>query len=243
MKFTSKLFSPSGGVTYHLAALLFSKTLWSPFLVHVRSWLENDWHPEEREILIFGSSAGWTLPASFLARFDRIVAVDPDPLAKWLFQKRFSTAFNEKQVWLNTSAPLRAWSEQNSIEPMQAILSEYPNACILFSNVLGQVPLESKSRSHGSSSLFLKALQTRTWASYHDLYSSAQSPKSHSTEPEILSFLTRVFTSIAEVIDHETQWLGAKNFTLWRLSPKQTQVVGFVSHKRKESAGANPSAN
>ena len=75
------LLAPSGGLVYHLRALRHRHGLWAPFQRVVADWLAG-WQPGRRELVIVGPSAGYALPAGFLRRFERVTALEPDPLAR-----------------------------------------------------------------------------------------------------------------------------------------------------------------
>ena len=149
---------------YHVRALV-SRARWRPFVEAIAAWLE-DWAPQNRELVIIGPSGGYTLNDAFLARFDSLMAYDVDVLARLFFGRRKRTRFKRQNAF--------AIEGKLSLKPLQNILITHPNAAILFSNVIGQVPLEiSVSEMEWRS--FLVALRSelngRTWASYHDRWS------------------------------------------------------------------------
>ena len=66
-----KLFNPTGGLVYHWRALRYRNSLWAPFRQAISRHLDA-WDPPEKELVVLGPSAGYTLPPDFLERFDRL---------------------------------------------------------------------------------------------------------------------------------------------------------------------------
>lgn len=204
-----ELFRPSGGIYYHLRAWRY-RSLWRHFTEQVREWLE-EWRPAKvrrGDLLLLGPSAGYTLPREWLKQYARIIAVDVDPVAPYLFQKlhpECTVEFVAENIfWRNGRLTL---------EPLKNIFMENPTADILFSNVLGQVLLEGRV-SENEWLNFLKdlrgLLEGRTWASYHDLRSRQG----------------------REVIDHlmDSSWSTdlARRGTAWQVTPSKTHEIEFV---------------
>jgi hypothetical protein len=241
---------PSGGLFYHYLALRFSRTLWQPFKQDVAQWLQL-WKPQARELIIFGSSAGYSLPPDFMNQFERVVAVEPDPFARLLFKRRFPKGRIEFAPDRDLLAPLPkdfpGSSSQQALKKLRSFLDRYPNAAILFANVLGQLPLEFP---HLSDELFAShligvraAVKNRPWASYHDLLSTWARPKSR--KPFVLPAGDLDLTEFAlkhleilpntnvnmEVTDHQTHPLSAGEPTLcswWELAPGRYHLIGFL---------------
>ncbi len=145
----------SGGVVYHLRALRFRRELWGQHQEGVASFL-SAWNPKSKKILLIGPSAGYSLPAGWLNRFEEITAFEPDLLARVLFERRHGV----RPRWIRRGFPF------HSPEPFRGL--ELSNTAILFCNLLGQIripdvaSLERKLRSK---------LDGREWASYHDALS------------------------------------------------------------------------
>jgi hypothetical protein len=231
------LVGPSGGAGYHFTAWRYQKRLWQPFIHQLHEWLANDWAPKEKELLIFGSSAGWSLRKDFLNRFDRVITVDPDQFAQWLFSRRFGA---HEPVHRADHLP---WTNQDP-QALATFLAGYPHAAVLFSNLLGQIGLFPQERyrpSAESREAFLSALTNRNWASYHDLLSSNSGPKLRNLAQPVLpstivnteALAEQVFPNAA-VIDHETQWLHSELSTKllhWPLSPRNHHLIACIHHK------------
>lgn len=259
---------PSGGLFYHYLAMRFSRTLWTRFRTDVANWLA-EWSPPSTELVVFGSSAGYSLPDGFLERFERVVIVEPDPLARVLLRRRFPLAQLEFASDRSLLAPdseteFKALKsrERRALAKLNRFLSRYPKAAVLFSNVLGQLPLEFP---HLDDELFAShliairsAVRDRPWASYHDLLSTWIRPIR--LEPFILPggpldleafahehLLPAHETSIKgtarvarklEVTDHQTHALAAGEATLctwWELAPGRYHLIGFLGSRGPQS--------
>jgi hypothetical protein len=180
------LTGPTGGLTYHTLALMYRRSLWRPFLERVEHWLEHDWQPDSPHLVVFGSSAGWTMPRNFIRSFDSVTCVEPDPLARWLFRRRFM-ADGKKKFSAVARSDLLPWASQ-APTTFGEFVNSRPNHAFLFSNILGQVALlpdettrhRKPSPAHApvadTRTHFISALQGREWASYHDLFSSRATP-------------------------------------------------------------------
>lgn len=168
---------PSGGLSYHLTALQYRHTLWAPFKTRVATWLES-WSPQSTQLIIFGSSAGWTIPFEFLSRFETITIVEPDPIARALFLRRFAKLKKHSQLKFIKESGLLPWFAQDlpSDMSLEKFIESQPHAVVLFTNVLGQIPLIAlpphKTHPLPARKKLLQALQGRNWASYHDVFSS-----------------------------------------------------------------------
>jgi hypothetical protein len=161
---------PTGGVGYHATALRYRKTLWRPFINNLDLWFHEAWQPHEKELVIFGSSAGWTLSKEFLKKFRTTTVIEPDPIARILFRER------HRDLSLQTIArhDLLPWFSPER-DDFARFLNQHKNNAILFSNVLGQVPLlerQFRRPAEEAREVFWKALKGRNWASYHDLLST-----------------------------------------------------------------------
>jgi len=160
----------SGGLHYHLKALRYRRKLWQPYLKAVENWL-GGLKIEERDLLVIGPSGGYSLPQEFLFQFDSIEAVDPDPVASWIFRSRFS------------KGPPIGWHRDHffDFDSMRKYLNQFPNHFILFANLLGQLRfihpelLDENFHSRWKKELNL-ILDNRSWASFHDRLSGSLPP-------------------------------------------------------------------
>ncbi len=229
----------SGGLTYHFTALRHARMRWAPFRARVRNFLAQTWNPLERELIVVGASAGWTLPLDWLATFERVIVVEPDPIARLILARRFDRECLE----FDHSPERLPWfaSGADRAHPLATLLASNPRAAVLFTNVLGQlgVLLEGESPD-GCRELFLGALAQRNWASYHDVLSTSAPfrnpwPENAPPDHELETLARHFLLGDAEIVDHETLWLGndsAVEFAPWALSPGKNHLIGFVSPKK-----------
>jgi hypothetical protein len=214
-KTLSKIFNPAGGLTYHFRALRYKK-LWRPFCEQVERWL-NDWSPQRSQLILIGPSAGYTLPRDFLARFQSLVVVDPDPAAFMFFQSRFLMP----AVWVRDDFFAL---ESRQPQKIRELFSRFAggSAAFLFCNILGQLPVLLREQGHGDEvETYMRDLGKElreaarsgvAMASYHDRYSQSKKRP-------------------GEIIDHLTGDLfagasGLKEFP-WQLTPALEHHVEF----------------
>lgn len=224
------LFDPSGGLVYQWRALRHRRRLWAPFHREVASWLEA-WQPQREELVIVGPNAGHALPAGFFSRFERVVALEPDPLARWLLARR-GDAGRLLAGQLDCLA---------TADGLAALAASYPQAAILFSNVLGQVAAPAEDWA----TLIARHLPGHAWASYHDVVSTAQRPQRSAgctvDQAESLAATLQRFWQAREisVVDHETFRLGRTGphrYAPWQITPGRWQLVEWTAH----AAGGEP---
>ncbi len=216
----------SGGLGYHWRAWRFRRRLWHGFHLQVAQWLD-DWQPPAKTLILVGPSAGYALPAHFVARFAQHVAIEPDPLARWLLRRRFASV-----SWQFAQADV--FADEHALEHLS---ETYPDSAVLFCNVIGQV-LDADS---------LVAWRNRHapwfashhWASWHDVFSSDRAPLALPSADEI-RLGPEASTSVAKrlwqgqrcrVEDHGSfnLWPQAQHVA-WPLTPAQWHVVAWVSH-------------
>jgi len=187
---------------------------------------------------LLGPSGGYTLSARFLKSFDHIVAIDKDPLAGWRFWARHSLRNLEWHT-----------SDFSRIEWLFGFTKKVQPSHILFSNCLGQMPLQMPvSWSDWKAELqeFIHAVSsTCEVASYHDRLSlSGPSLKALLEKPwdqliyqsdqkllEATQKLLRTGQQL-EARTHETDDLfesldGHFTYLVWPLTPKQYHIIEF----------------
>lgn len=172
-----RLLNSSGGLRYHQRAFTHADTLWGPYREAVADWLD-EWQPEARELVLFGPSGGYTLPTRFLARFERITCVDPDPLAPILFRGRHR-GLGGRVSWI--ARDLLVAGREPAKPPgevLERFLSLHPQAAIFFAGLLGQLLflLEERRREDlwpATRSGILRAVEGRAWGSIHDRLSGS----------------------------------------------------------------------
>ena len=225
-----RLLDPSGGVVYHLRALHHRHRLWAPFHRVVAGWLA-DWQPPRRELVIVGPNAGYALPAGFLARFEAVTALEPDPLARWLLRRRRDAA----QVRFGRLDCLA------TADGLAHLAARFPAAAILFSNVLGQLDAPAADWQ----TLLARHLPGHAWSSYHDVISTGASPAHRdactvSGAETLAATLARFWTDRQlEVIDHRTFRLdgtGPFGYAVWPLTPRCWHLVEWAQHRPTDQA-------
>ncbi len=226
-----RLLDAGGGLVYHWRAWR-HRRLWQAYRQQLATWLAA-WQPPEQQLVIIGLSAGHTLDDAFLARFDRIVVLEPDPLARWLLRRRFPTrCFQSGSLDCFASQDGPAW-----------LYRLYPESAFLFANVIGQyLP------GAGWATTLLAAMQSRSWASCHDLLASPRTPAQRAAQTVssgmALESLLAIFWSGGElpVHDHAT-WglLPLQQAAIWSITPSQHHLVGWHAQisAARDAAGGN----
>ena len=156
----------TGGLFWHLRALIARQGRWAPFRALLEEWL-GGWRPPNRTLLLVGPSAGWCLPDSFLTRFDHLLAVDIDPAAPLLFRRLHGQA-------LRSAGASLSWSRTDFFADPAGVLAAHPDAAVLFCNVAGQrcVQVSDPAAVEAEMAALQALLQGRDWASFHDLLSA-----------------------------------------------------------------------
>lgn len=230
--------SSTGGLRYHLIALSRQGTHWQSFRRRIADWLAK-WNPQEPTLIIFGASGGYTLPLEFLKRFEKIVVVEPDPIAKLIFIRRFRGIKNIAWIHDPKILPWFAASPGDGTALVKLLKRHQPSA-VLFANLLGQVPLLTKDLSSAQVSAarntLKSALKKVNWASYHDLYSSRDSSIVEWMTNSAIdgNQLSRIKDTL--IIDHDTQWItdGVMRAPAPKdnQSNKQTEFIYWPIHRQ-----------
>ena len=225
----SLLIDPSGGLRYHLRAARYRRPLWAPFRQCVATWLQG-WQPPERELILIGPNAGYTLPDWFSdwanARFKRVVALEPDRVARALLQRRFKglpLAFGTLDCFADPHGPAQ-------------LASAYPNAAFLFSNVIGQ--LVDLAGGEDWKTALRHVMRSRSWASYHDVISTQTPPRlalaeGCAVDGELEQVLEKFWSGgELELHDHGTFRLApsapAAQYAIWSITPRQHHLIEWI---------------
>ncbi|MBA4397744.1 MAG: hypothetical protein C0394_10255 [Syntrophus sp. (in: bacteria)] len=172
------LFNPAGGLRYHLRALRYSKDIWQPFRRDIGDYLLS-WPVASKTLLIVGPSGGYCLPPYIFNRFDQLVCLEPDPLARYIFRRRLL------QAPLEHRPRLEFITEDCLLKnPRQLVrlVEGMEDTTLLFSNVLGQlrfllqIEAESDLRLMHIRDAVAEATQHRAFASFHDRVSGMVRP-------------------------------------------------------------------
>ncbi len=233
------LTGPAGGLVYHTRALRHAESLWAPFRGAVAGWLDR-WETPTTTLILIGPSAGYCLDTSFLARFTRIVAVDPDPLAPRLFRKRHSAALTaERQlIW----SPVDHFTSGDTLG-LKALFDAHDGAAVLFCNFLGQLHLVLPDDQTDPllalwHDALPQALAGHPWASFHDRVSGElrldfDQPLELPERVDDDALLDRFYGGQeGELVDHRTSGFFATKhshtYMHWQLSPRRWHLIEAV---------------
>ncbi|OYY95883.1 MAG: hypothetical protein B7Y41_00955 [Hydrogenophilales bacterium 28-61-23] len=223
------LLHPSGGLVYHLRARRWRRTLWRPFHALVERWLR-EWQPNTTRLVLIGPSAGYALNADFLARFERIDVLEPDPLARLLLRRRFP----RQRFQFADSAWLAG------THGFEMLIRRYPDAAFLFCNLLGQHLVGAapdRERRNWLRGLDA-ALRGRAWASWHDLASSARRPdRFPPLARPAAEALDQVIAQFwrggeLEIHDHDCASIRPdlpRQYAIWQLGPNRYHLIEWIA--------------
>jgi hypothetical protein len=227
------ILNPAGGLRYHFKAFKNRRDLWADFRHELALWLA-EWQPREKNLLLVGPSGGYTLPLEFLNRFESISAVEPDPVARWIFERGhgIEVAWSRENFFLNKH-------KEFDLSRLRLLLDVNPDRAVLFCNILGQLAcLYPEATSKPAFAEWKKglvgALSGRSWASYHDRLSGVLEPvitSENRTQPRSLTnteLTAKFYSGTGELTDHELE--GAftglpARYLAWTLTPGQTHLI------------------
>jgi hypothetical protein len=238
-------FNPAGGVKYHLRARRHSRKLWEPFRWSLGEWLLG-WAPSEPTLLLVGPSAGYNLQPFLFERFERVVALEPDPIARWLFRRRLARAPLDPRPRLEFVASDHLVRHPERLLPLLESLG--PSA-LLFCNVLGQIVplLDADPPEAGLGSVkdaVRAAWQGRSFASFHDRVSGPLPPNvtgvvtspQRWTDDDVLMMgyaATPDAPPLVELDDHYTDGFFPEDlphsYLCWELEPGQYHLIEAVA--------------
>jgi hypothetical protein len=170
-------FNRGGGVNYHLRARHYAKKLWEPFRWALGEWLLA-WHPPEKNLVLVGPSAGYNLQPFLFERFERVIVLEPDPVARWLFQRRLARAPLQPRPRVE---PIGEDHFVHHPERLLPLLERNQPCALLFSNVVGQLSALLDRETPDEQIQIVRravreALAGRSWASFHDRVSGPLPP-------------------------------------------------------------------
>jgi hypothetical protein len=235
--------NPSGGITYHLRAWRRRERAWRPFREALESWL-GDWQPNATTLAIVGPSGGYCLPLRALARFERFVIFEPDPIARFILARRLRAAYGERPItWVTHDVWVEPVRRGGSIPA--ALLPS--SSALLFTNILGQLPFLIDSArwsdfcANWQRSLF-PVLERVPWASFHDRVSGRFAPRqvfpAHQrklSDDEVCALFASAepdqADNVVELLDHSTELLPqGKSYRYfdWALLPDAHHLIEGV---------------
>lgn len=148
----------------HKRAHLKHNSPWTPFQSLLQEQLEQ-WRPKSK-LIILGGSGGYLLDTNWLYQFERIVVIDHDPLTSFFFNRHHPL---KKIEYIKANIVLN-----NKISFDLISNHDLSNTSLLFSNILGQLPLQFINRSLNYAQYkehLKKKLIEKSFFSFHDLYS------------------------------------------------------------------------
>lgn len=244
----SSVFNPAGGLRYHLRALRYSKELWQPFRWALSEYLLS-WQVTARTLLLVGPSGGYCMSPFFFERFEQLICLEPDPVARFIFRRRLERAPLERRPRLEFI------SEDHLLgEPERLVrLADSLNDCaLLFSNVLGQLRclLETDKVADPRLSRIREAVaeatKDRKFASFHDRVSGSVRPafeQPYLTDSRLSdeAMLSRLFVRYPgragqapiELLDHLTAGIFPESlphaYFGWQIEPGRFHLIEAVT--------------
>ncbi len=236
------LTNPAGGLRYHQRALRHAKNLWQPFRWALGEWLLG-WQPPEKTLVLVGPSGGYNLQPFFFERFERVVCLEPDPVARALFGWKLRRAPLDRRPQLEFIAEDRLVQRPERWLPTLAAAGE---SCVLFSNIVGQLRVLLAATTTDDAALarvrdaIRQSLQGRSWASFHDRFSGSARPAFEGTllcdrRADDEALLTRAYMEDApasELLDHLTSGFFPPElphaYFSWELEPGVFHLIEAV---------------
>ena len=154
----------SGGWLWHWRAWQ-AQVRWSATTQQIARWLGGV-SPGSTELLLIGASGGWMMSSAWLQRFRSVRAFDLDRWSAPVFRYRHGVALQQSRTTL-------VYQQLDALRYLPQLLRTYPEAFVLFDNVLGQLRFVSNRLDAAEAQLhaITRLLRGREWASVHDAYS------------------------------------------------------------------------
>ena len=116
--------------------------------------------------MLIGASGGWMTSSAWLQRFRCVRAFDLDRWSAPVFRHRHGAALQQSRTTL-------VYQQLDALRYLPQLLRTYPEAFVLFDNVLGQLRFVSNRLDAAEAQLhaITRLLRGREWASVHDAYS------------------------------------------------------------------------
>jgi len=154
----------SGGWLWHWRAWQ-AQVRWAATSQQIARWLGGV-SPGSTELLLIGASGGWMMSSAWLQRFRCVRAFDLDRWSAPVFRHRHGAALQQSRTTL-------VYQQLDALRYLPQLLRTYPEAFVLFDNVLGQLRFVSNRLDAAEAQLhaITRLLRGREWASVHDAYS------------------------------------------------------------------------
>ena len=172
----------TGGGGYHRHARKMRESYWRSFRREVEQWLI-EWNPSAQTLVLVGPSAGYCLPDSFLARFEKLIAFDLDPEAEPRFRALHPAVSESGRLsWRRGDALGLIEGSSDSCELLREVRRQEGSVAVLFCNVLGQArfhwedPEEDPGFKDWTARMQVFLTKIPVWASFHDRFSGQLRP-------------------------------------------------------------------
>jgi hypothetical protein len=213
--------------------------LWAAFRSELDGWFER-WQPPAKTLVIVGPSGGYCLPLSVVSRFERLVCIEPDPIARYVLARRLRALPGEREIeWVSRDV----W-----IEPLlrgETLPTDWlrPDCALFFSNFIGQLMFLVPDMRWTDYQLLWRqqvwpVLERVPWASFHDRLSGPLAPAidpaasggARATDKRVLSWYRA--HEAGELLDHASGELlpPSRNYGYfhWPLTPDQHHLIEAV---------------
>lgn len=159
----------SGGWLWHWRAWQ-AQSRWAATTQQIAQWLSGV-SPGSTELLLIGASGGWMMSSAWLQRFRCVRAFDLDRWSAPVFRYRHGAALQQSRTKLE-------YQQLDAMRYLPQLLRTYPEAFVLFDNVLGQLRFVHNRLDAAEAQLhaITRMLRGREWASVHDAYSGRVAP-------------------------------------------------------------------
>jgi hypothetical protein len=245
------LLNPAGGLRYHLRALRYGARLWQPYRWALGEWLLG-WEPPEKQLVLVGPSGGYSVQPFLFERFEHVLCLEPDPVARFVFRRRLEKAPLDRTPALEFITDDRLVRHP---ERLVELVEQLGDTALLFTNIIGQLRVLLEV-SDPEAPEFVRvreaigrAITGRSWASFHDRVSGALTPQfdqplvadGRLSDAEVLEVLYGGDDSPAgsngvELLDHFTAEFFPESlphsYFIWELDPGWFHVIEGVRSVR-----------
>lgn len=248
-------FNPAGGVSYHLRARRHARKLWEPFRWAIGEWLLG-WAPPEHSLVLVGPSAGYNLQPFLFERFEHVLVLEPDPIARWLFRRRLARAPLERRPRLEFVTTDHLVRHPERLLPL---LESLEQPALLFCNVLGQILGLLDSAAPDAALDAIKnavraASEGRSFASFHDRVSGPLAPNLEGqtvssrrwSDEEVLhhAYGATHASLVVELEDHHTEGFFPEDlphsYFGWEIEPGKFHLIEALARVRSPAPGPQP---